>query len=103
MKYRSRLDIIAMMLEAVGDGSKKTKIMYEAYLSYRQMGEYLAFLLEKELIVHDSAREMYRLTDKGRTALSFITDLERPVGVVGRQKVEFKTDQELRVRPELRQ
>ena len=41
MKYRSRTDIVSQILEAANGGATKTKIMYEAYLSYAQPKEYL--------------------------------------------------------------
>ena len=34
MKYRSRTDIAAAMLEIALDGAIKTKIMYKAFLSF---------------------------------------------------------------------
>ena len=37
MKYRSRTEIVAMILEAANGGATKTKIMYNAYLSYNQV------------------------------------------------------------------
>ena len=45
-KRRDHLDIIAEMLEVARDGALKTKIMYEANLSFAQLNEYLSFLLE---------------------------------------------------------
>ena len=41
MKYRSRTDITAQILEAANGGVTKTKIMYKAFLSYAQLKEYL--------------------------------------------------------------
>jgi predicted transcriptional regulator len=102
LKYRSRLDIIAMMLEAIGDGSRKTKIMYDAYLSYKQMGDYLEFLLEKDLVTHDSETGLYKLTENGRLARSFIGDLEKLVGVAGRRESEFEKGHRLEVKSEVR-
>ncbi|WP_323444712.1 winged helix-turn-helix domain-containing protein [Candidatus Nitrososphaera gargensis] len=34
MKYRSRTEITAQILEAACGGATKTRIMYKAYLSY---------------------------------------------------------------------
>jgi predicted transcriptional regulator len=34
MKYRSRTEIVAMILDAANGGATKTKIMYKAFLSY---------------------------------------------------------------------
>lgn len=41
-KYRNRTEIIASVLEAVkgGNGASKTRIMFIAYLSYKQLKEY---------------------------------------------------------------
>lgn len=65
MKYRSRTEIIAMVLRSVSDGLTKTKIMYKAYLSYTQLREYLAHLEENELIQYDKKDHLYRITQKG--------------------------------------
>ena len=65
MKYRSRTDIVSQMLEAANGGATKTKIMYSAYLSYAQLKEYLAVLIEGGLIEHLPAEQKYRTTDKG--------------------------------------
>jgi predicted transcriptional regulator len=65
MKYRSRTDIAEMILEAANGGSTKTKIMYKAFLSYAQLKEYLAVLIENGLIEHEDVRQHYRTTEKG--------------------------------------
>ena len=65
MKYRSRTEIIATILESIRTGSTKTKIMYKAYLSYSQMKEYLQFLQENNLMEYESGSQIYRITDKG--------------------------------------
>jgi predicted transcriptional regulator len=50
MKYRSRTDIAAAILEIALDGSIKTKITYRAFLSFPQLKEYLSVLEERELL-----------------------------------------------------
>ena len=62
MKYRSRTDIIAMILQAAINGATKTRIMYGAYLSYAQVKEYLSFLIEKDLIRYEEGSAIYKLT-----------------------------------------
>ncbi len=69
MKYRSRTEIAAMILNAVDGGSSKTKIMYKAYLSYKQLKEYLGFLEERSLIKYEENTQTYRLTERGRSFL----------------------------------
>jgi predicted transcriptional regulator len=65
MKYRSRTDIIAMILQASMNGATKTRLMYSAYLSYAQVQEYLQYLTEKRLISVDEDTHAYKLTDQG--------------------------------------
>jgi predicted transcriptional regulator len=65
VKYRSRTDIAALILEAADGGAAKTKIMYRAFLSYAQLKEYLAVLLENGLIEYSKADQFYRITQKG--------------------------------------
>jgi len=66
-KRRDRLYIIAEILEVAGEGTLKTQIMYKANLSFAQLNEYLAFLLETDLLKIISAEEktIYKTTRKG--------------------------------------
>ncbi len=41
---RSEMEILALMLKVMIDGANKTKILYQANLSYRQLKGYLSFL-----------------------------------------------------------
>ena len=50
MKNRSRTEIVSMILEAANGGTTKTKMMYNAFLSYNQLREYLSVLIENNLI-----------------------------------------------------
>jgi len=65
MKYRSRTEITAQILEAAKDGATKTKIMYKAFLSYAQLKEYLDILASNGLLTFDSKESKYRCTSKG--------------------------------------
>ena len=65
MKYRSRIDIMATILEATRVGASKTKIMYQAYLSYEQVQNYLRFLQEKDLLYYEKGTQLYRTTESG--------------------------------------
>ena len=75
MKYRSRTDIIAMILQAVINGATKTRIMYSAYLSYAQVKEYLSFMIEKDLIRYEEGSGVYKLTQKGVQLLHVYEDI----------------------------
>ena len=65
MKYRSRSDIIGLLLDAAnGGGATKTKLMYKAYLSFSQLREYLILLVENGLIEYEGGNT-YKTTEKG--------------------------------------
>lgn len=80
------MDIIAMVLRAAKEGSTKTHIMYDAYLSYSQVREYIGFLTERELLRYDSASRHYSPTQRGEELLATydgISDLIRVGGTRG--------------------
>ena len=58
--YRSKMDIIANILENAMKGMNKTKLMYSCNLSFKHFNSYLEFLLDRRLL---------EITDKGRTIL----------------------------------
>ena len=65
MKYRSRIEIIAMILDSANGGGTWTKIMYRAFVSYQQLKEYLLVLIENELIESITGTKTFRTTEKG--------------------------------------
>lgn len=69
MKYRSRTEIVAGILEAAYEGTTKTKIMYKAFLSYSQLKEYLSVLVENGLLDFNEAEMRYKTSPKGRRFL----------------------------------
>jgi predicted transcriptional regulator len=70
MKYRSRTDITAQILEAANGGVTKTKIMYKAFLSYAQLKEYLSVLIENV-----EGEQVYKTTDKGNRFLKIYNQI----------------------------
>jgi predicted transcriptional regulator len=71
MKYRSNNDIIKEILDAAngGGGATKTKIMYQAFLSYAQLKEYLTELTETGLLNYDVDTRQFKTTEKGQQYL----------------------------------
>jgi predicted transcriptional regulator len=65
LKYRSRPEIIAEMLQSAVGGATKTRLMYGAFLSHNQMMEYLKFLLDKNMIAQIGDGNRYAPTEKG--------------------------------------
>ena len=82
-KHRSRLKILSSILSVVSanDGAKKTQIMYQAYLSYKLLVQYLSDLTEAGL-VNFGRENCYRLTSKGKAFLNKYDDYDQSrVGV----------------------
>jgi predicted transcriptional regulator len=78
-KYRSRMDIAAEILEAAQTraGANKTKIMYHAFLSFPQLKQYLALLMENQLLEHvPEDKNLYRTTEKGKRFLINYREIE---------------------------
>jgi predicted transcriptional regulator len=75
MKYRSRTDITAQILEAANGSATKTKIMYKAFLSYAQLKEYLAVLIENGLLQYIEGEQMYKTTEKGNRFLKIYNQI----------------------------
>jgi predicted transcriptional regulator len=75
MKYRSRTEIVAMILDAANGGATKTKIMYKAFLSYAQLREYLSVLIENTLIEYVEGSQTYKTTGKGLNFLKMHNEI----------------------------
>jgi predicted transcriptional regulator len=64
--YRSRNDIIASILEtANGNRVRATEIQFKAYISYSILKEYLAFLLENDLLEYIDGERAFKTAPKG--------------------------------------
>ena len=76
MKYRSRTEIVSMILEAAnGRGTTKTKIMYKAFLSYSQLKEYLSVLIKNNLLEYTDGTKTFRTTEKGLNLLKMHNEI----------------------------
>jgi predicted transcriptional regulator len=64
--YRTRIELIVEILKtANGGNATRTKIMYQAYLSYFQLKDYLAMLTERDLISYNPDTRTFKTTEKG--------------------------------------
>ena len=72
-KNRDSLEIVRDVLSVASEKTRKTRIMYQANLSYRIMEKYLSSLLENGLVerVDDS---YYVVTWRGKEFLQMYTD-----------------------------
>jgi predicted transcriptional regulator len=83
MKYRSRTDIFASILESVNnmDGAGITTIMYKSFLSHYQLKKYMAIMLKNDLIRFEEERRIYKITDKGVRFLQLFIHMNELFGV----------------------
>jgi len=95
-RYREKLQIIADILEIVKENARKTRIMYQANLSYRLLCRYLVEVLDAGL-VRCNAEDFYVLTGKGKKFLSRFEEysrlcegLEEQSGLVSSEKSVLK-------------
>jgi predicted transcriptional regulator len=78
MRYRSRTDIVAQILEAAngGDGATQAKIMYKAFLPYAQLKEYLTVMVENGLLKYDQREQIYKTTERSNMFLRLYNQIE---------------------------
>jgi len=86
-QQRSRIDIIACILENSKGGSRKTKIIYKCNLSFSQFNLYRNYLAENGLLnvleLNDGA-EIFEITDKGR---EFLKDYKRVKDALNEKRI----------------
>jgi predicted transcriptional regulator len=78
--YRSKTEIIAVILQTVSAGSSITKIMYNAYLSYTLVRKYLGFLMENDMIRYEGKSHLYKITEKGKRFLQTYEEINKMIG-----------------------
>ena len=80
------MEIIATILRTAGNGTTKTKIMYESYLSFTQIKEYLSFLEKLDLIELDEVNKKYKTTAKGVYFLRIFDELNQLLEITETEK-----------------
>ena len=81
---RHSLDIVRDMLSVASVKARKTRIMYQANLSFVQLEKYLHNLLEEGLLNHDGA-SCYLITKKGLEFLRLYDEYIERCGAIKEQ------------------
>ena len=68
MEYRSKTDIMQAVLKSCGLPTSKTRIMYSAYLNFKQINSYLDFMIKEHLII--KTKKEYVRSSKGSDVLA---------------------------------
>lgn len=77
-QYRNREEIIGSILESADkpEGMSKTRIMFNCFLSYTQLTEYLDHLVISGLLENDTVGKSYKTTLKGLDFLDLYNKME---------------------------
>jgi len=81
---RSNIEIIAEMLKVGENGAGKTRIMYNANLSYTQIQKYLGFLMNQGFIDRvkvGNPSVTYQVTENGLRLLEAINSVIEMLGL----------------------
>jgi predicted transcriptional regulator len=90
MKYRSNIEILGQILQvANGSNARKTKIMYQVFLTYNQLEEHLLLLIEKSLLRYDGNSRTFRTTERGLEFLKIYNDLEDMIKYEHKRENEY--------------
>ena len=95
MKNRDRTEIIAAILEVTSSGYRatNTKIIYQSFVSYTMLQEYLSFMMEKGLIEIEEQDKQRTLsivsTQKGRRLLYAYNQLIEMIGRKNRDEEDI--------------
>ncbi len=86
MRDRSRIEIVAQILEVVdsngGDSSiTKTSLMNRVFCSPVPLREYLSLLTESNLLQYDGLTLTYRITEKGRKFLHKFDQIDQALNL----------------------
>ena len=83
---RTRVEILASILNVAEHGTLKTHIMYKANLSHRQLEKYLTFLQENGMLLQvadeETDSQLYKVTEKG---IDFLKDYSRLSSTYGQE------------------
>lgn len=94
-KNRSRLQIVADILQVAKNGSNKTRIMYQANLSFELLRRYVDFLKRSGLLqTVDRDGKSYVTTEKGHRFLEEYDELRRYSEIVESKRHALEHDLE---------
>ncbi len=91
MINRNKIEIIAVVLKAASSngGALKARIMYEGFLSWAQLKEYLALVVKNGLIKYQERDRTFIITEKGTHFLNIHNELNKLITI--RKQIENKT------------
>jgi predicted transcriptional regulator len=80
VKYRSRTDIVASILQSAareGGGIGVTRLMYNSFLSYNQITQYVKVIKENGLLNYEASAGKYTISAKGSKYLELHSKMNK--------------------------
>jgi predicted transcriptional regulator len=81
--HKDRTEIITLMLRSASkeNGAFKTRIMYDAFLSFSQVEGYFPLLLRNGLLADGEIKKTYTITGKGSRVLELCDSLSHMIDI----------------------
>ena len=78
MAHRSKLELIALILDSAvrGSGAPLTHIMYYSFISYSQLKKFFPSIVKSGLLEESENGKVYKTTEKVRRYLALVRQLE---------------------------
>lgn len=80
VKYRSRTDIVASIFQSAareGGGIGVTRLMYNSFLSYNQITQYVKVIKENGLLNYETSAGKYTISAKGSKYLELHSKMNK--------------------------
>ena len=95
MKRRSKIDIVAQILQVVHsdehDQISKNKIRYKAFIPHLQIQKHLLNLVENGLLNYDQKQRDYKVTEKGILFIQAYNKLKEYIDVESFEEKNFQS------------
>lgn len=79
MLNRGWRDVAAAILETAREEANQTMIMYNSFLSYTMLKEYVDLLIQAALLTYDKKTKLYRTTKQGIEFLELYNKMNKLV------------------------
>jgi predicted transcriptional regulator len=78
-RQRSKTEIISSILRSTHKrtGTKISQIMYETYIPYNQLKEYLTMMIQNKLIMYIKEEKIFKITEYGIHALKLYDEMDK--------------------------
>jgi predicted transcriptional regulator len=78
-QQRSKSEIISDILRSIHNrtDTRKSQIMYETYIPYNHLKQYLTMMLKNELIVYVKEEKTFKITEYGIHTLELYDEMDK--------------------------